>query len=71
VAEERTRVAVGTDPAALTATSRPGAGPAVFSPYHRGGLSYPALVDPPDGRTRLYYEVTQPDGSHAPVTELR
>ena len=69
--EERTGVALGTDPAALTATSPPGAGPAVASPYHGGGLRYLELVDLPDGRTRLYYEMTQPDGSHALVTELR
>jgi len=69
--EERTGVAVGTDPAALTATSAPGAGPAAFSPYHDGGLRYLDVVDLPDGRTRLYYELTQPDGSHALVTELR
>src|SRR3974390_3084630 len=36
--EERTGVAVGTDPAALLATSLPGAGPAVSSPHARGGL---------------------------------
>ena len=64
-------VALGTDPAALTATSAPGAGPAASSPYHGGGLRYLELADLPDGRTRLYYEMTQPDGSHAVVTELR
>jgi len=69
--EERTGVARGGDPAALIATSAPGAGPAVSSPYHGGGLRYVELVDLPDGRTRLYYEMTQPDGSHALVTELR
>jgi hypothetical protein len=69
--EERTGVAVGADPAALTATSPPGAGPAAASPYRGGGLRYLDLVDLPGGRTRLYYEMTQPDGSHALVTELR
>ena len=69
--EERTGVAAGADPAALTATSSPGAGPAASSPYHGGGLRYLDLLDLPDGRTRLYYEMTQPDGSHALVTELR
>ncbi len=69
--EERTGVAIGTDPAALMATSPPGAGPAVGSPYALGGLRYVELADLPDGRTRLYYEMTQPDGSHALVTELR
>jgi hypothetical protein len=69
--EERTGVALGTDPAALIATSLPGAGPAAASPWSSGGLRYVDLVDLPDGRTRLYYELTQPDGSHALVTELR
>jgi hypothetical protein len=69
--EERTGIAVGTDPAALTATSRPGTGPAVSSPYATGGLRYLDLVDLPDGRTRLYYEMAQADGSHALVTEVR
>ncbi len=69
--EERTGVAIGTDPVALTATSAPGAGPAAVSPYGSGGLRYLDLVDLPGGRTRLYYELAQPDGSHALVTELR
>ena len=69
--EERTGVATGTDPAALTATSAAGGGPAACSPHRAGGLRYLDLVDLPGGRTRLYYEMTQPDGSHALVTELR
>jgi hypothetical protein len=69
--EERTGVAVGADPAALIAASAPGAGPAAFSPYRGGGLRYLDLVSMPDGRTRLYYEMTQSDGSHALLTELR
>jgi hypothetical protein len=69
--EERTGVALGTDPAALIATSRPGAGPAAASPHRSGGLRYLDLVDLPDGRTRLYYELAQADGSHALVTEIR
>jgi hypothetical protein len=68
---ERTGVAVGNDPIALIATSAPGAGPAVSSPYGDGALRYLDLVELPDGRTRLYYELAQPDGSHALVTELR
>jgi len=69
--EERTGIATGGDPAALIAISPPGRGPAVSSPYGTGGLRYLDLVDLPDGRTRLYYEMAQSDGSHALVTELR
>jgi hypothetical protein len=69
--EERTGVAVGADPAALIAASPPGAGPTAASPYWTGALRYLDLVDLPDGRTRLYYEMAQRDGSHALVTELR
>jgi hypothetical protein len=69
--EERTGVAVGTDPAALLAVTAPGAGPVAASPWSGGGLRYLDLIELPDGRTRLYYELTQPDGSHALVTELR
>jgi hypothetical protein len=68
---ERTGVAVGGDPVALIATSAPGEGPAACSPHADGALRYLDLVSLPDGRTRLYYELAQPDGSHALVTELR
>jgi hypothetical protein len=79
--EERTGIAFGTDPAALTAGAWPGGGPAASSPYysldqhradqHGGGLRYLDLVELPDGQTRMYYELAQADGSHALVTELR
>jgi hypothetical protein len=67
--EERTGVATGTEPSALMAG--PDAGPAAFSPYAGGGLRYLSIVDLPDGRHRIYYELTQADGSHALVTEAR
>jgi hypothetical protein len=65
--EERTGIAIGSDPGALTAL-RPG--PVAQSPYGAGGLRYISVVDLPGGGTRLYYEVTREDGSHALVTEL-
>jgi hypothetical protein len=67
--EERTGVAVGTDPASLQAISV--GAPAAASAHHGGGLRYLDVVDLPDGRARLYYELTQPDGSHALMTESR
>ena len=67
--EERTGIALGADPAALIGTSRRDRARAACSPYHGGGLRYLDLVDLADGRTRLYYEMTRPDGSHALVTE--
>jgi hypothetical protein len=66
--EERTGVATGTDPAALTTV---GDGPMACSPHLGGGLRYMDVVTLPDGRRRLYYEMTRADGSHALITELR
>jgi hypothetical protein len=66
--EERTGVAAGTDPAALTPL---GDGPLASSPYHGGGLRYLDILPLPRGGTRLYYEMTRADGSHALLTEVR
>lgn len=69
--EERTGAAVGAEPSALMATSAPGAGPVAYSTHAGGGLRYLDIVGLPDGRHRIYYELTQADGSHALVTEAR
>jgi len=66
--EERTGVAIGADPAALTAL---GTAPKAVSPYAGGGLRYLEVLPMPDGRKRLYYEMTRPDGAHELRTELR
>ncbi|GAA4531364.1 hypothetical protein GCM10023096_73410 [Nonomuraea ferruginea] len=66
--EERTGVAAGTDPAALTPL---GSEPFAASPYAGGGLRYLDVVDLPDGGVRLYYEYTRSDGAHELRTELR
>src|SRR5579872_5070271 len=57
--EERTGVATGTDPSALSTV---GDGPLASSPYLGGGLRCLDMVPLPEGRHRLYYEMTGPDG---------
>ena len=66
--EERTGIAVGTEPSALTAY---GTGPAAQSDHAGGGLRYLDVLPLPDGRYRLYYELTRADGAHELRTELR
>src|SRR2546430_974416 len=66
--EERTGIATGTEPAALAAT---GTAAAAESPYAGRGLRYLDVLPLGDGRHRLYYEVTRPDGAHELRTELR
>jgi hypothetical protein len=66
--EERTGIATGTDPASLSAS---GTGPAASSEHGGGGLRYLDVLPLPDGRHRLYYELTRADGAHELRTELR
>jgi hypothetical protein len=66
--EERTGIATGTEPAALAAT---GTTAAAESPYAGRGLRYLDILSLDDGRHRLYYEMTRPDGAHELRTELR
>ncbi|WP_245679100.1 hypothetical protein [Actinomadura hibisca] len=66
--EERTGIAVGTTPGALTAS---GSEPWGRSPYSRGGLRYLEVLPTGDGGHRLYYEMTRADGAHELRTELR
>lgn len=65
--EERTGIAVGTEPAALTQS---GTEPLAESPFRGGGLRYLDVLELPDGGTRLYYEMTRPDGAHELRSEL-
>jgi hypothetical protein len=64
--EERTGVATGDGPAALTAH-----GPIVQSPHGNGGLRYLCILDLGDSHERYYYEMTGPNGAHELRTELR
>jgi hypothetical protein len=66
--EERTGVAVGDAPDALTAITSL---PTGAQPDGHGGLRYMDIVDLGNGRERWYYEVTRPDGLHELRTELR
>ena len=66
--EERTGVAIGASPGALTAI---GGVPVGGAPAGRGGLRYLDIVDLGNGRERWYYELTRPDGLHELRTELR
>jgi hypothetical protein len=66
--EERTGIATGTEPSALVAAE---AGPAAQSPQGGHGLRYLDVLALPDGRHRLYYELTRADGAHELRTELR
>jgi hypothetical protein len=66
--EERTGAAVGALPGALTAV---GDSPIAQSPAPARGLRYLTAVTLGGGRERIYYELTNTNGSHDLVTELR
>jgi hypothetical protein len=66
--EERTGIAEGAEPGALTALGTAYVGEAGHAGF---GLRYLTVVDLGDGHERLYYELTNTRGSHDLVTELR
>lgn len=66
--EERTGIAFGPSPDALTPL---GSQPAAQSPHGGHGLRYVSILALPDGRERLYYELTRADGAHELRSELR
>jgi hypothetical protein len=65
--EERTGVA---RIAGLGSFEAIGDAPVGRSPFGLGGLRYVSVLQLPDGDTRLYYEVTRPDGAHELRTTL-
>jgi hypothetical protein len=66
--EELTGVATGAEPTALVPR---GSTPLAVSPFGSAGLRYLDILTLPDGRHRLYYEMTRADGAHELRTELR
>lgn len=66
--EELTGIAVGSTPDVLTAV---GQAPIARSPQPGGGLRYLTVVDLGNGFKRIYYELTNANGSHDLVTELQ
>lgn len=66
--EERTGVAVGSAPWSLTAVGR---APVAESSQPGAGLRYLTVAPLADGTERIYYELTNANGSHDLVTELR
>ena len=66
--EERTGIAAGPGPGALSALGTSWVAESSDPGY---GLRYMTVVNLADGRERLYYELTNPRGSHDLVTELR
>jgi hypothetical protein len=66
--EERTGIAIGADPAALTGL---GSGAAAQSRHAGHGLRYLDVLPLGDGMHRIYYELTRADGGHDLRTELR
>jgi hypothetical protein len=66
--EERTGIAFGSAPGELAAV---GSAPAAESDHAGHGLRYLSILPLPDGRERLYYELTRADGAHELRTELR
>jgi hypothetical protein len=66
--EERTGLATGSSPEVLAAV---GVAPVAQAPEGGHGLRYLSVLDLGDGRERLYYEMTRPDGLHELRTELR